>query len=81
MSPFTFVHSTQSNEILVGTCMDIATTTGQVADQTFENTEALVQKLQAFRSQEIIITFVSEDDELQRRWNDPYGPPSQRSRL
>lgn len=73
MSPFTFVHSIQRNEILVGTCVDIAATTGQVPDQTFEDTEALVQKLQGFRSQEIIITFVSEDEELHRRWDDPCG--------
>lgn len=76
MSPFTFVHAVQNNEVLVGTFVDIATATGQVPDQTFDNTEALVEKLQALRAQELIITFVSDNEELQRRWNEPYRAAS-----
>ena len=74
MSPFTFVYAEENNEILVGTPVDIATTTGQVPEQTFEDTEALMDKLNAFLSQEVIITLVSENTELQKRWNESHSP-------
>jgi hypothetical protein len=74
VSPFTFVYAEDNNEILVGTPVDIAATTGQVPEQTFEDMEALMEKLHTFRSQEVIIALVSEDTELQKRWNESYAP-------
>lgn len=46
--------------------------TGQAPEQTFENVDAMLESMNIFRSNEIIITMVSENKALQKLWNEPY---------
>ncbi|RKD69633.1 hypothetical protein ATL39_3057 [Sinobaca qinghaiensis] len=68
MTPFVFVHVVQNNEVLVGTVEEIEAVTGEVMDRSFKDMQKLVQALQLYRSQEIIITFLSYPSVLQEEW-------------
>ncbi|WP_252314428.1 hypothetical protein [Sinobaca sp. H24] len=72
MSAFTFTYAKDKNELLVGTAQDIAAIIGQTPEQTFDNVDALMEEMNAFRSREVIITLVSENESLQKQWNSSY---------
>lgn len=72
MNAFTFTYAENKNELLVGTTEDITEMTGQAPEQTFDTVDTMIESMNAFRSREIIITLVSENEALQKLWNEPY---------
>lgn len=73
MNAFTFTYAKDRNELLVGTAQDIEAITGQIPEQTFDNVDTLMKEMNDFRSKEIIITLLSENESLQKQWNGSYA--------
>ncbi|RKD69556.1 hypothetical protein ATL39_2976 [Sinobaca qinghaiensis] len=68
MTILAFIYVVASNEVFVGTEPEIKRITGKTTENLFHEVEELVQALQVYRSQEIIITFISYPSALQLEW-------------
>ncbi|WP_252312484.1 hypothetical protein [Sinobaca sp. H24] len=68
MTLLAFIYIVANNEVLVGTETEIKRLTGKITENLFSEVEELVKALQFYRSQEIIITFISYPSALRLEW-------------